>query len=596
MALALVATQLFSAGLTNPARASNTDSIVVTWNEAILQGVRDAGGQFAANKLGPPMTARAIAIVNTCMYDAWAAYDEKAIGTRLGATLRRPVVERTDSNKSEAMSFAAYRALADLMPIDIGLYRHTMTSLGYDFTNTTVDTTTAAGVGNVACAAVLSYRHHDGSNQLGDLHAPAYSDYTGYVPVNKPMEADKPIDVSTVVDPNRWQPLTYFDQLGKRVTPKAIGTFWNKVAPFGLKSAGQFRSAAGAAKYGTAAYVKQALDLVTMQASLTDEQKSIAEYFADGPNSELPPGHWVLFAIFVSRRDHHSLDQDIKMFFALTNAIFDAGIVAWDDKGVFDSVRPITAIRYLFNGVLIPGWAGPGKGVQLIDGGTWTPYQAPWFPTPPFAEYASGPSNFSAAGAETLTLFTGSSTLGASFTIRAGTSKFEPGITPATDITLSWPTFQDAANQAGISRRYGGIHFEQGDIDGRRTGKAVADWDWAKSQAYFNGTVTQAASTVTAGTTVVNQDPVRATTLSAHLRDASGPLPGRRVVFSVGDTTVLCAASITDDNGVATCGATPEQLQSATNLGFTAAFGGDGTHQGSWSHGNLVRVSSFDPV
>src|SRR5205809_7690658 len=84
-----------------------TPNVVVQWNNAALQGVRDS-------KLGPPMVARALAIAHTCMFDAWAAYDSKAIGTRLGASLRRPKPERTVSNKMKAISFAAYRALVDL--------------------------------------------------------------------------------------------------------------------------------------------------------------------------------------------------------------------------------------------------------------------------------------------------------------------------------------------------------------------------------------------------------------------------------------------------------------------------------------------------
>src|SRR5581483_5010100 len=100
-------------------------------------------------------------------------------------------------------------------------------------------------------------------------------------------------------------------------------------------------------------------------AALTDEQKMIAEYWADGPRSELPPGHWDLFAQFVSRRDRHAarehgLDLDVKLFFALTNAIHDAGICCWDNKRAFDSVRPITALRHLFRGRQVSAWGGPG--------------------------------------------------------------------------------------------------------------------------------------------------------------------------------------------------------------------------------------------
>ena len=80
-------------------------------------------------------------------------------------------------------------------------------------------------------------------------------------------------------------------------------------------------------------------------------------------------------------------------------------------------------------------------------------------------------------------------TFGASATVAAGSSRVEPGRTPAAPVTLSWATLSDAADQAGLSRRYGGIHFEQGDLDGRAAGRLVARQAWAKAHAYFNGTV-----------------------------------------------------------------------------------------------------------
>ena len=122
-----------------------------------------------------------------------------------------------------------------------------------------------------------------------------------------------------------------------------------------------------------------------------------------------------------------------------------------------------------------------------MDGSEWLPYQASTFPTPPFAEYSSGHSTFSAAGAEILRRFTRSDRLGASATFSAGSSKFEAGAVPATDLTLHWQTLSDAANQAGLSRRYGGIHFEQADLDARAAGCRVAELAWARAQSYING-------------------------------------------------------------------------------------------------------------
>ena len=473
------------------------DSVVLLWNEAALQGVRDS-------KLGPPMVARALAIIHTCIFDAWAAYDHRALGTRLGAALRRPPGERTLTNMNKAISFAAYRATVDLFPGDrTSVFDPLMGRLGYDPANTTHDTTTPAGVGNVAARAVLEHRHRDGANQLGDeprgKPGIAYSDYTGYMSANYPMDLrpGNHFDPTTVYDPNRWQPLRYIDGSGADFTQPFVGAHWQHVTPFALTNVAQLRSPTGPAKYGSQAYEAQARALLALSAGLTDEQKMIAEYWADGPHSELPPGHWDLFGHFVSRRDHHGphkhgVDADVKLFFALTNAIFDASICCWDNKRFFDSVRPITAIRYLFRGQQVRAWGGPYQGTRLIDGADWSPYQASIFPTPPFPEYSSGHSTFSAAGAEILRLFTGSNDFGASVTFEAGSSKFESGAVPAGDVTLQWETFSEAANQAGLSRRYGGIHFEQADLVGRAAGRRVAHIAWARAQSYITAKAEEA--------------------------------------------------------------------------------------------------------
>ncbi len=468
---------------------SPRDSVVLLWNEAFLQGVRES-------KLGPPMVARALAIVHTCMYDAWAAYDHKAVGTSSSGSLRRPARERTLANRERAISFAAYRAAVDLLPGSRStVFDPLMQTLGYDGAAISTDTATPTGIGNVAAKAVLELRHLDGANQLGDMvggsPGVAYSDYTGYVPVNEPMDIRVPFDPAGVHDPNAWQPLRYVDGNGNVVTPGFVGAQWPHVTTFAL-APGSLRSTSGPARFGSAEYLAQARDLLDLSAGLTDEQKVIAEYWADGPRTELPPGHWNLFAQFVSRRDHHGahshgIERDVKLFFALTNAISDAGCCAWDNKRAFSSVRPITAIRMLFRGRAVRAWAGPYQGAKTIDGAAWFPYQPTTFPTPPFPEYSSGHSNFSAAGAEILRLFTESDRFGGSTLLRAGSSRTEPGAVPSNDVRLSWATFSDAADQAGMSRRYGGIHFEQGDLDARTSGRMAARKVWEKAQQYWEG-------------------------------------------------------------------------------------------------------------
>jgi hypothetical protein len=166
---------------------------------------------------------------------------------------------------------------------------------------------------------------------------------------------------------------------------------------------------------------------------------------------------WNVIAQDISKRDSHSLDDDVKMFFALDNALFDSSIAAWDTKRAYDSERPVTAINYLFP----------------EENGNWKPYIS----TPPFAEFVSGHSTFSASAAEILKRFTGSNSYGGSY--RDST----------TGITLSWNTFSDAAEQAGMSRLYGGIHFMDANVVGQDMGRNVAQKVWDKVQGFFSGLV-----------------------------------------------------------------------------------------------------------
>jgi hypothetical protein len=452
--------------------AAVDDNVVVQWDSACLQAVRDTIP-------GPTVVSRALAVLHTTMFDAWSAYDAAAVPTVMRRGWRRPAAEATDANKAQAVSFAAYRALVDLFPAasEKAISDALMAQLGYDPANTSTDAATPAGVGNAAAAAVLDFRHRDGSNQLGDLHPGAYSDTTGYHAVNTP---------AAIVDPNRWQPLFVVNASGVVTTQVYTTPQWGKVIPFALASGSALRPPPPA-RYPSPEYAKQAADLVALSAGLTDLQKVTAEYFADGPASEFPPGHWALFAQFVSRRDHHSLDDDVKMFFALGNALLDAGICAWDAKLAYDSVRPVTAIHFLYAGQTIQAWS-PFQGTQPIRGEDWRPYQVSTVVTPPFPEFFSGHSVFSAAGAEVLKSFTGSDVFGATATIPARSSVGEPGLVPATDITLSFPTFSSAADAAGMSRRWGGIHFEQGDLAGRSAGRVIGAAVWTKAQTYFDGT------------------------------------------------------------------------------------------------------------
>lgn len=457
---------------------SDEDDPVRLWVNVTLEAI-------SKTDLGPTSVSRALGMVSTSMFDAWAVYDPIAIGTQLGDTLQVNARYITSKDKRQAISFAAYTTLAELFPSEVETFDDLMADLGYAYTDTT-DTNTAAGVGNIAANALLEFRRQDNSNQLND-----YADTTGYKPVNS---------WDNVVDPNHWQPLSVDN--GKTVQ-EFLTPHWGNVIPFALASGDAYLPPAPAL-FGTWKYVLQSLNVIKFSAELTDEQKVIAEYWADGPETILPPGHWQLFGLFVSDRNKLSIDENVQLFFALGNAVFDASIAAWDAKVFYDYVRPITSVRYLSENGLLPvkhpyvrinrrtgateifAWGGPDQGSQWIPGTEWLPYQAITFVTPPFAEYVSGHSTFSAAAAEILYQFTGSDYFGACHTQPANSSIFESN-TPAEEVKLCWDTFTAAADEAGISRLYGGIHFTDGDINGRTLGRTVGRNVWERTQYFING-------------------------------------------------------------------------------------------------------------
>ncbi|MFC0254119.1 vanadium-dependent haloperoxidase [Massilia consociata] len=455
---------------------------VAGWTEVALQAVRTV-------KPGPPMAARSFAIMYTCMYNTWCAYDAVAQPTPIGQGARRPPEERTAVSKAMAMSYAAHAALVDQYPTEKAAFDHHLRRLGYEPAPESAGPGTPAGLGMALSRAEIAYCHTDGANQLGNLDPMGvpYADYTGYVAKNPPMSVGAPTPRELIPAPGSWQPLTYTDAGGVLRTPAHLGAAWSRVRPFALASSDQYRPGPPAA-FGSVEFVEQTRHIVEVQQSLTDEQKVIAEYWADGPSSELPPGHWLQFGLYVSERDRHTDDEDIKLFFALSHAMADAAIAAWDAKRAYDSARPITAVRYLMHGQTITGYGslGPAGGLRRIRGETWVPYQSLAFPSPPFPEHVSGHSTFSAAAAEVLRSFTGSDAFGASYLKPAHSVTIEPGV-PAQDVHLGWDTFSAAARQAGISRIYGGIHFESGNTAGLTLGTKVGARAFAKAQALWLG-------------------------------------------------------------------------------------------------------------
>jgi hypothetical protein len=288
--------------------------------------------------------------------------------------------------------------------------------------------------------------------------------------------------------------------------------------------------------------------------NLADYGRCVAEFWADGPRSETPPGHWNTLANFVS--DHplmekriggvgpvvDNLEWDCKLYFILNGGMHDAAVAAWGTKEKYDYIRPISMIRYMCgNGqssdlalpsyhplgiTLEPGlvelidssttapggrhehlaghegeiaiyaWKGEPAdpetqygGVGWILGETWLTYQLSTFVTPAFAAYVSGHSTFSRNGAEIMTAYTGSpyfpGGLGTWTFEKHEALEFELG--PSESFSLTWATYQDAADEAGISRLYGGIHVVADDVYGRIMGEQIGKQAFAHGMTFIKG-------------------------------------------------------------------------------------------------------------
>ncbi|HZW10932.1 MAG TPA: GC-type dockerin domain-anchored protein [Phycisphaerales bacterium] len=576
-------------GLACVGSAADGQSVARQWNEALLEAIR-------IDTPRPTVHARNLFHVSVAMYDAWALYDDTAtpylVRERLSA-------DDPDAARREAISFAAYRVLRARFANSPGkdesyaAFDAIMDGLGYDKLYENTVGGDPAAVGNRCAAMVIAYGLSDGANEAGN-----YADTTGYFPVNPPLD---PTERGTsMLDPNRWQPLEINGGVQKFLTPQ-----WNWVTPFALvrgqlgapyhdMGAPPLLGGAGDAdfKEGLIDFIMLSGELdpdsgVAIDASpgsignnslgsddgagwdlnpytglpyapnpvkLGDYGRVLAEFWADGPRSETPPGHWNAIANDASddpRLEKRiggageivgDLEWDVKLYFALNGAVHDAAVVSWGMKEGYDSARPISMVRYcaglgqssdeglpsyhpdglpLVDGLIeliteqttqdgerhehlaghegeiaIVAWAGhpadPDNqyaGAAWILAEDWWPYQARGFVTPGFAGYSSGHSTFSRAAAEVLTAFTGEEFfpggIGGYAVAQGQYGSIEYG--PSEPVEIQWATYRDAADQAGISRRWGGIHVMADDYNGRISGAACGAEAWALALRYFGG-------------------------------------------------------------------------------------------------------------
>jgi hypothetical protein len=225
------------------------------------------------------------------------------------------------------------------------------------------------------------------------------------------------------------------------------------VTPFGIRDRSKYLAPAPPG-LATDDYTRDFNEVKTVGAlnstKRTAEQSIIAWFWDDGAGTCTPPGHWNLIAREAALDHGNSLPENARLFALLNIALADAGIVCWDAKFRYRYWRPITAIR-------------SADRTSNLD----TKPDVRWLPllnTPPFPSYTSGHSTFSGAGATVLAKFFGADDL--EFTV--GTD----GI-PGTQ--RSYKGFWAAAQEAGKSRVYGGIHYECDNREGLALGKAVAE-------------------------------------------------------------------------------------------------------------------------
>jgi len=241
-------------------------------------------------------------------------------------------------------------------------------------------------------------------------------------------------------------------------TPPANANYllpqWGAVLPFVMRSSTQFRppgppaldSAKWAADYNEVKMLGGAAG-----SARTPDQTQIALFWADGAGTETPPGHWNHIAQDVAKALGNTMEENARLFALLNMAMADAAICAWDAKFHYHNWRPVTAIRN-----------------ADTDGNALTEPDTAWSSliiTPPFPDYVSGHSTFSAAAATVLALYYGTDDV--AFTTG---SDFLPGV------LRSFTSFSQAATEAAMSRVYGGIHFRFASDDGLAGGLKIGEW------------------------------------------------------------------------------------------------------------------------
>jgi hypothetical protein len=247
---------------------------------------------------------------------------------------------------------------------------------------------------------------------------------------------------------------------------------------------------------------EQMQDVLTINQTLTSRMKAIAEFWEDGAFTAKPCGKWNWIARCLAYAQGYSEEQNLELFFGLNACMANAFIVAWDVKRIYQGERPITYLRRVTQeqGTVFQGWRGATEGTGPIDPTQeeqgFLPYQSPTFLTPPFPGFISGHATCSSAAATYLEWFTGSPKMGTLhiqvlkqdqmntkqgsmnpfgfFVFDHSAIQYDTPSHIQFDQILSWPTWQDAAKEASMSRLYGGIHIDADNKAGLEVGAYLA--------------------------------------------------------------------------------------------------------------------------
>jgi hypothetical protein len=394
------------------------------------------------------LVLRVTTLVTNAWFDATAPYHPSAVGvySRLG---RRPAAEAlTNENINTALLYSSYRLLNSLLPARAAEWRQMLIGAGLDPDDASADLATPAGIGNAAGFAVAEGRINDGMNQVGDadgrtFNLQPYSDYTGYRPVNTPEKLRRA---------GRWQPDIQRVGVGLYKSQQFVTPQYRYVEPYAYPDARRFRvpRPRDSNPERQRAYRRQANAVLDASANLDDIQKLKAELF-DNKIESLG-----FSAVFAALSQGLSLLDFIHLDFLTNMAAFDAGIVIWQEKARHDAVRPFSAIQRIYRDRPVTAWGGVGRGtVDDLPASEWKAY----LEEADHPEYPSASACFCAAHAESARRYLGNDQLGYQVSRPAGSSRVEPGITPAADTLLRWDTWTEFAADCGESRIWAGVHF-----------------------------------------------------------------------------------------------------------------------------------------